>query len=256
MKLSTLTVTFLSIIASFGAMSQPQVYTAKNKDGELISYQEFILSYAEEHEQPWWVAYCLTSEELSLPPRERISFRSDSNVLSGSAVDADYTGSGYDRGHLSRAEYNKQNATAYKQCFYLTNISPQLGVNFNRTGGDWYNLEELEKQIAYGLDSLFGISGPIFEDNLGTIGKSNTITVPGYFYKAMLSPDLQHSIAFIVRHDQEDDPSLWEDVVSIDSLEAFSGLDIFPELPDSLEDKVEADFTLSFWQQAAKAGKR
>lgn len=233
------------------AQAQPAEYLPTGKEGEVEEHLEFTLCYAEEHEQPWWVAYCLTAAELDLPPRERLSFIMDRGIETRSASSSDYTNTGYDRGHLSRAEYNKSTEEGYRECFMMSNISPQFGQNFNRTGGDWYALEELEMAIAHGLDSIYAVSGPVFLNNLDTIGDEDTrITVPGYFYKAMLAPDGSQAIGFILQHDTVDVASLWDAAVTLDSLEVFTGLNFFPVVPE----EIEAELNLIFWQQFAELG--
>ncbi|MEL6538499.1 MAG: DNA/RNA non-specific endonuclease [Bacteroidota bacterium] len=239
-------VLFPLLFASISLAAQHNFWPQGPAD-TLVAYEQWASGWSETHEQPYWVAYVLTAEELDIPAQDRtgMGFRSDRSIRTKTPSDNDYKGSGYDRGHLSRAEYNKHSVDIYKECFMMSNISPQIGVNFNRTGGDWYSLETLEKEIAYALDSLYAVSGPIFQDTLGHIGKNSTITVPGYFYKAWLSPDAQHAIAIILRHDNVDDASLWDDAVTIDELEARTGFDFFPALPEEREGVLE----VGYWQQ-------
>ena len=239
----------------FKAYSQDFDHSPVGLTGEIEAYSEFTLNYSEAHEQPLWVAYYLTQSELALDGRDRVSrFITDDNISTGSATHDDYTNTGYDRGHLSRAEFNKRSEQSYEESFRMSNISPQIGANFNRTGGDWYNLEELEMDIAYGLDELYSVSGPIFKDNLDVIGDNAAIVVPGYFYKAFLSPDKKQAIAFVLKHDAVDLPSLWDAVVTIDELEVLTGMNFFGRL-DNKEEKVRgSQFDLTYWQNAAQSG--
>ena len=46
-------------------------------------------------------------------------------------------------------------------------------------------------------------------------------------------------IAFLMPHEDSKKP-LYEFVVSVDEIEALTGIDFFPELNDSLENKLEA----------------
>ena len=192
---------FLFLLLFFRATyAQSFDYTPKGANGQIVKHEEYTLCYSEQHEQPFWVAYKLTKTELKLPGRKRqSSFKIDPRITTKSASHKDYTNSGYDRGHISRAEFNKSTTTSYKESYYMSNISPQIGVNFNRTGGDWYNLEELEKKIAINSKSIYVVSGPIFQNNLGVIGTKTKVTVPGYFFKAFLSYDRSQAIAFILK---------------------------------------------------------
>lgn len=55
------------------------------------------------------------------------------------ADNSDYKKSGYDRGHLAAAGNHKMSQNHVQQTFYLSNISPQVGVGFNRDS--WNRLE-------------------------------------------------------------------------------------------------------------------
>ncbi|MBK6931745.1 MAG: DNA/RNA non-specific endonuclease [Saprospirales bacterium] len=69
----------------------------------VVRHTYFTISYSEDHEQAEWVAYELTRERLDKNWVERAaSFRPDPEVRTESATPRDYTGSGYDRGHLCR----------------------------------------------------------------------------------------------------------------------------------------------------------
>jgi hypothetical protein len=63
-------------------------------------YTGFALLYSEEHEQPAWVAYLLTDDEVLGILERSDNFREDPQIPTGSASLEDYRGSGYDRGHL------------------------------------------------------------------------------------------------------------------------------------------------------------
>ncbi len=231
-------------------------FVPRGGECETKQYQEFTTCYSERHEQPTWVAYTLTKAEVFLPSQSRIStFITDQSISSGSSTHGDYTNTGYDRGHISRAMYNKVSRSAYRESYLMSNISPQIGVNFNRTGGDWYTLEDLEIDIAVGLGEVDAVSGPIFIQNLEVIGETCAITVPGYFYKALINKDRTQAVGFILRHDAVDLPSIWQAAVSIDSLEGFAGLDFFAGLDNKIEKGIESTFDLDFWKEQALNGK-
>jgi len=235
----------ISLFIGFNAVAQFNYLPAAQNDCELKTYLEFSLCYDEVHEQPRWVAYELTAEELALPMRRKDYFREDKSISTGSAVASDYRNSGFDRGHLARAMYCKSSLDAYKESFLFSNISPQIPA-FNRSGGDWFRLEELEVKLAETLGKIYAVSGPVFQDTIGSIG-NNKVTIPGYFYKAILSPDYNYSIGFLLKHENTK-TDIWNYAISIDSLEAFTGLDFFPALDDHIEDVIEAELHINWWK--------
>jgi len=70
---------------------------ANPEDLPITRHTGFSLVYDEEHEQPIWVAYHLSKEELYGTSERKDNFRSDSSILTDSASLSDYRGSGYDR---------------------------------------------------------------------------------------------------------------------------------------------------------------
>ena len=80
------------------------------------------------------------------------------------------------------------------------------------------------------------------------------LACPEYYYMAVLSQkdDVFHAIAFLVPHKEgmTRNPSsdeLKEYVVSVDKLEEETGIDFFCNLPDVLENEVEAAYNLNDW---------
>lgn len=242
----------LFLLLPSAAFSQ-EVFNYQPKSGpdeNLKVYKEFSLSYSDEYRQPFWVAYELSRKELQQVAQRSNNFRIDKTIGTKWASLEDYKGSGYHRGHICRANYCKSSPEAYKESFYFSNISPQL-AGFNSGGGNWYNLEILEEQYALVKESIYAVSGPVFKNNLGVIGK-NKIVVPGYFYKAFLCPDLKHAIGFLLPHDENKVKDPLQFAITIDSLESFTGIDFFFELKDGVEDEAERTIDRSCWAPPAK----
>ena len=235
------------LLLSIPAFTQRFDYLPKGKkDIEVEVYKEFAISYSETHEQPYWVAYELTADELRIQRSRKDYFKADANISTKSASLSDYSGSGYDRGHLCRASYCKRSTESYKESFLMSNISPQL-PKFNRAGGNWYRLEEMEVSIANKEGMIYSVSGSIFNDNLGYIG-DNHVTIPGYFFKVFLSLNNEpKAVAFILRHSNDKATDLWTTAVSVDNLELITNIDFFPALDDIIEERIESIFNKSDW---------
>ena len=88
----------------------------------------------------------------------------------------------------------------------------------------------------------------MFKDNIEVIGDETSIVVPGYFYKAILSKDKKHAIAFLLKHDNIDEASLWDCVISIDQLEGLTGINYFRMLDNKLEHQIESKTDLDYWK--------
>jgi endonuclease G len=53
-------------------------------------------------------------------------------------------------------------------------------------------------------------------------------------------------IAFLIPNEESENP-LQNYVVTVDSLESLTGIDFFPELPDSIENRLENSKDVSSW---------
>jgi len=220
-------------------------YLPSVHNGSLVQHQHYSLSYVEEHEQAEWVAYELTEAEVRSNIADRTDdFREDPLVSTGSASLTDYRRSGYDRGHLAPAGDMGFSEVAMSESFYLSNMSPQDRA-FNR--GVWKDLEEDVRTWAVASGSLYVVTGPIFGSDPKRIGE-NGVSVPDYYYKVLLDyqkPEIK-AIGFLLPNEStSESPQAF--VETIDNVEAYTGIDFFPELPDELETELESSANAGDW---------
>lgn len=149
---------------------------------DIVTHSGYSLSYNEEHEQANWVAYELTSAETIKVFERTDKFLLDYKVKTFTANDKDYSGSGYDRGHLAPASDMGWSSTAMAESFCYSNISPQT-ASFNR--GVWKRLENLIRSWAVEYQSIYIVTSGVLTEGLSTIGY-NKVSVPNYFYKVIL----------------------------------------------------------------------
>ncbi|MBU6158825.1 MAG: DNA/RNA non-specific endonuclease [Bacteroidetes bacterium] len=218
----------------------------------IVKHAGFTLCYNESFEQAAWVAYELTAEETNRVVERSNRFVPDPNVPTGTADNSDYAGSGYDRGHLAPAADMGWSAQTMQESFYFSNMSPQV-PSFNR--GIWKKGEELVRDWANLYGSLYVVTGPVLEKGLQVIGP-NRVAVPEYYYKIILDYHSQHPkmLAWLMPN-QASDESLQFYVVSADSVETLTGIDFFPALPDSVEEKLEAMKKINLWEWQTAASK-
>ncbi len=215
---------------------------------QIIRHLGYTLQYNEKHEQADWVAYVLTSDETSGAYSRTNDFSPDLMVKSASANDADYKGSGYDRGHLAPAADMSWSAQSMSESFYYSNMSPQV-PSFNR--GIWSRAEAFARSVAVENEKLCIVTGPVLKDDLPQIGP-NRVSVPEYYYKVLfdfVEPEIK-AIAFIIPN-QAGAFDLAHYAVSVDSVESMTGIDFFAALPDELERKLENHYNVSDWSFAA-----
>ena len=211
---------------------------------KIITHTGYSLLYNENHEQASWVAYELTKGETTKRFNRSNKFITDPLVTTGSANNADYTGSGYDRGHMAPAADMGWSSTTMAESFYYSNMSPQ-NASFNR--GIWKRLEELVRTWAIEDGAVYVITGPVLTNGLPTIG-SDKVSVPNYYYKVILDytePGIK-GIGFLLPNTGIKQP-LQSFAVSIDSVESVTGIDFFPLLPDEQERFIEKTHSVNAW---------
>jgi endonuclease G len=212
--------------------------------GEIVKHNFFTLSYSEKDEQAEWVAYELAKSDLLKNEFERPYFIEDKKVKTKSADWRNYKNSGYDRGHLCPAGDRRISFEAYNETFLTSNISPQ-DHDFN--AGIWNRLEQKVRFWAEKYDGVYVVTGGVLKGNMKTIGDEN-VSVPNEFYKIVVdvSGGNYKAIAFLIPNKASSD-SFYEYAVSIDEIEAKTGIDFFPKLPDSIENNLEQMVDLKAW---------
>ncbi len=183
----------------------------------------------------------------------------------------DHNNDGYDRGHMLASEDRQNSWQANVQTFLMSNMHPQYNA-FNGKDYVWYNMEIRVRQFYSGWtrkdnaqDTIYAVKGGTIGTEGGSISPRDQIIevtpkgliVPRYFYMAFLYKNTQASqggykaIAFWVEHTDGRDTTRGNDlqkyVISIDELERRTGIDFFCNLPDDIENVVEANATPKAW---------
>ena len=213
--------------------------------GQIIHHNGYSLSYNEEFEQAEWVAYELKKEHLSKNNFKRPYFEIDKAVKTNAANWRNYKKSGYDKGHLCPAGDRRYSKAAHDETFLTSNISPQEH-KFN--AGLWNRIEQKTRYWAGRYNGVFVVTGGVLKGKMKTIG-DEAVAVPNQFYKIILDYNngVPKVIAFLTPHKDSKEP-LYNYVVSVNSVEALTGIDFFPELDDAIESKIEASDNYKNWR--------
>ena len=88
------------------------------------------------------------------------------------------------------------------------------------------------------------VTGPIIEKNInGTIGE-NKVVIPDALFKAILADN--QAIAFVM-YNRSSNANMQKCAMSVNQLEKISGLDLFQELNDNIEESIESTYSLKYW---------
>jgi endonuclease G len=143
--------------------------------------------------------------------------------------------------------------------FIFSNMAPQHD-RFNR--GIWARLEGKVRAWAIVADGIYVVTGAVFDRNddgqrdadADAELMSNRVGIPTHFYKIILHvrpSGFIDTISILLPHLDENVGStntyLRNHITRIDEIEQLTGIDFFPELPDTRETVVEAFESPGLW---------
>lgn len=217
-----------------------------NLSSQMKDYTGFTVSYNSSNKTPNYVAWELLGTETDGVSKRSNKFWTDREI-DGCSENSDYSRSGYDRGHMCPAADQKWSVEAMEDCFVMANMCPQ---DHSLNSGAWNTLENKERTWAKRDSAILIVAGPLYTDkDQNTIGK-NQVRVPGAFFKCIVAPylDAPRGIAFIFPNMSS--PGNMENyVVSIDQVEQLTGYDFFHNLPNDIENAVEAESSFREWNR-------
>lgn len=155
----------------------------------LMVKTQYALSYNNSKLTCNWVSWYLGSSWLGSASRQD-DFRADATLPSGwvQVGATDYSGSGFDRGHMCPSADRTSTTTDNSATFLMTNMIPQAPKNNQVT---WANLENYCRSLVSAGYELYIISGPYGQGGTGSNGYYTTIStknivVPSYVWKIIV----------------------------------------------------------------------
>ena len=233
-----------------GATSDPT-----NATNYLLVHPQFTAGYNANRGTPTWVSWHLNSAWMGSAPRQD-DFRPDPALPRGfyQVTPRSYSGSGFDKGHNCPSADRTADLDDNSATFLMTNMIPQAPNNNQRT---WSGLEEYGRQLVSQGNEIYVIMGSYGKGGTGANGLAITIdnghvTVPKRVWKVLVvlpegSNDLQRIAAGqarIIAVDTPNDNSVspeWRQYrVSIDAIEAATGLDLLSKLSPDVQTHLQA----------------
>jgi endonuclease G len=228
----------------------PAATSASDPNAFLSVKSGYVVSYNGGRKVPNWVSWELNTSYLGSAARQD-DFRADDTFPPSEpqAQLTDYSGSGFDRGHMCPSADRTLTVPANQQTFYLTNMVPQAANN-NR--GPWEDLESELRTIVQGGKELFIIAGGVYSGSSTTIGTG--VSVPDKTFKVVVvldsigqgTADVTTStrvVAVMMPNSNSliglSDP--WRNFrVSVDAIEAATGDDFLSDVDPAIQAVVEA----------------
>lgn len=212
----------------------------------LMEKPRYAMSYHRDNGRPNWVSWHLDTTWLGSTPRQD-DFRADTTLpvgwyrVSGSS----FSGSGYDRGHMTPSGDRTKTVADNSETFLMTNMIAQAPNNNQQ---HWATLETYCRTLAGQGNELYIISGG--HGTSGFINNGN-VAVPTSTWKViMVLPSGTNDVSrvttstrliAIISPNQNGISSDWRTFrVSVNDVEALTGHDFFSNVPDTIENVIEA----------------
>ncbi len=203
---------------------------------QVIFNRHYIIGYSYYFRQAKWALEIVDRDHTGLDRAD--NFRPDYRVPEMFRADlADYTGSGYDRGHLVASANQREVELQNSETFLLSNMSPQV-PRFNR--GVWKELEGAVRALNEQEKILetYVICGPLFHFDKATelIGAEDdngvTLPIPHAYFKSILTENNRGTLdfwSFILPNEDIDRP-LKSFLVPTRKIEQYAGIYIWNRL--------------------------
>jgi endonuclease G, mitochondrial len=228
----------------------------RNADNYLMVKPQYALSYSRSKKIPNWVSWQLQANDLAAPgtSRRQNDFRADPDLPADwlATRPQDYTGSGFDRGHLANSEDRSSNPADNSATFLMTNILPQAPDN-NR--GVWVELENYCRKLVRQGKELYIIAGSHGQGGVGDRGTRQQLaggqTVPATTWKVVLVLDRvgvglsgvrkdTRTIAVVVPNMQGIKDNPWQAYQkTVREVENLTGYNFFSNVPQTIQDAIE-----------------
>ncbi|HJT66926.1 MAG TPA: DNA/RNA non-specific endonuclease [Pyrinomonadaceae bacterium] len=243
-----------SVHLTFGNPSNA-VADLSQPDNYLMEKPSFALSYNRDKGTPNWVSWHLETEWTGSLPRND-TFRADPAVSPDwyRVQSTDYFASGFDRGHMTpnADRDNTASLPLNQETFLMSNMVPQAP---NNNQGPWADFENFLRTLL-ATNEVYVVAGPAGVGGSGDNGPANTIagghvTVPAYTWKvALVLPVGDNDVSrvsaatrtiAVIMPNQNSINSDWHTyLTTVDAVEALTGYDFFANVPDAVENSIEA----------------
>lgn len=160
----------------------------------IISREQYVISYNKERRSPNWVAWKVTTDNLGTAARtnrfeqdkELQKYLSQAPNTPPAVTPDDYRGSCFDRGHQAPSADRTNSVENNQSTFMMSNMLPQTPY-LNRYL--WEQVERYTRQLVNEGKTVYVITGPIYDQNFGSIGPNQDIPVPSKMFKIVIVQD-------------------------------------------------------------------
>jgi endonuclease G len=232
------------------------VFDVNQPTNFLMEKTQYVLCYHRDRGTATWTSWHLDTTWMGSAPRQN-DYRADTTLPAGwyQVQGTDYSGSGFDRGHMTPSADRTITVADNSATFLMTNMVPQAPDN---NQGPWEVLESYCRTLVGQGNELYILSGGVGTGGSGSGGGTTTtianghVTVPAQTWKVIIvlpvgTNDVSRvttstrTIAVIMPNTQGIRTTDWRTYrVSVDQVEALTGFDFFSNVPVGIQAVIES----------------
>lgn len=222
----------------------------------LMEKAQYALCYHRDRGTATWTSWHLDSTWMGSAPRQN-DYRADTTLPTGwyQVQGTDYSGSGFDRGHMTPSADRTITVADNSATFLMTNMIPQAADN---NQGPWEGLESYCRTLVAAGNELYILSGGAGTGGTGSGGGTTMtianghVTVPAQTWKVIIVMPVgtddasrvttsTRTIAVIMPNAQGIRTNDWRSYrVSVDQVEVLTGFDFFTNVPVGIQAVIES----------------
>jgi endonuclease G len=216
----------------------------------LLEKRHFALSYNNRKGIPNWVSWRLSKKDVGSAPRKEFHPEPDLPFWFTQITPSDYTGSGFDRGHLCPHSDRSADDDMSYETFSMANMIPQ-SPRVNEKA--WAQLETYCRELVeHEHKTLYIIDGPAGQGGTGRdgfkeeAGRQHQVVVPAKCWKVIMVLDAGEGndsarvsantriISVIIPNDMSVGENWSGFRVSVKEIETLTGYKFFDRIPASV----------------------
>lgn len=202
-------------------------------NNQYLCRTAYAVNYNYVTKVPFYAVEHITAANLVKNAPRKDDFREDPEIpAQHRATLADYTGMGFDRGHVAPAADMTFSAQAMSESFFLSNMMPQVPGN-NR--GIWKYLEENVRYWVQVKGEVYVITGTLFDAQPKMMNK---VAIPSHVYKIVIDPKSGKQIAYLFPNEKLDPKLIDNYAVSVATIEQKTGINFSPALTNNAAEKT------------------